>query len=244
MNNRFCFIAPMYNASKTLPKMLYSLYGQSYDNWRLILIDDVSDPVELSSCKDWINRFDSMCHGKVHLICNTEKKWEVENVLQGMALTDDTDVIARIDSDDFLCDLDALRVIDLVYEQTGCDALWTAHRWFDDEHFTDHNISATMPDGADPYKFPWVSSHMKSWRAALSKGINDLNYRGEDGKYIKRCGDQAIYLPVLHRSKKRIYLPRVMYSYRCNLSPETFQTEDAKFQKREGEFLRSRGFIS
>jgi glycosyltransferase involved in cell wall biosynthesis len=243
-DNHFVFIAPMHNASRTLSKMLHSLYGQSYDNWNLILIDDVSNPIERASCSDWLERFDSINHGKVHTIWNAKKKWEVENVLQGISLcNNDDDILARIDADDFLCDLDTLRVINLVYQQTNCDALWTAHRWFDDVRYTDNNISGHLPDNADPYVHPWVTSHLKTWRASLSKGVNDMNYRGEDGNYIRRAGDQAIFLPVLKRAKKRIYLPRVMYAYRCDMSPQTFQTEDAKFQKREAEFLRVRGFM-
>jgi len=153
------------------------------------------------------------------------------------------DIICRLDADDFLCDLDALRIINDVYKQTGCDCLWTAHRWFDDRQVTMQNISGPLPPGADPYKTPWCSSHFKTFRKHLLNGVKDGNFRGKDGEYFKRIGDQALMLPALKNSKKYFYLPLVTYSYRCDMSPETFQTADAKFQHDEAVFLRQRGYI-
>ena len=75
--------------------------------------------------------------------------------------------------------------------------------------------------------------------------MKDENFRGEDGEYFKRIGDQTIYLPVLHQSAGNWhYEPIVAYHYTIDMKPQTFQSDDAKFQKNEGEFLRARGFIS
>lgn len=238
-DNRFVFVAPMYNAEATLPQMLYSLYGQSYPNWRLVLIDDVSDPVQVASAKDWLARFDHLNTGKVTAIWNTEKKWEVANVLTGINLCEDNDIVCRIDADDWLTELDALKYLNALYNQTGAEALWTAHRWA----FTDKNISAPMPQGVDVYQYPWVSSHLKTFRKYLLNGVKDENYRGEDGEYIRRAGDQAIYLPALHNTQRRGFVPRCMYHYTIKDVPETYQTPDARFQRDEALFLRARGYV-
>lgn len=243
--NRFVFVAPMYNASTTLPRMLHSLAGQSYENWKLVLIDDVSSDEHWTSSSKTLDQFDHMLglgpsgDDYINFTRNSEKKWEVANVLAGIEQCDDDDIVCRIDADDWLCELDALAMIDQVYRQTNCDLLWTAHRW----GFSDKNISADMAAGADPYKHPWVSSHLKTFRKRLLNHVNDENYRGEDGNYIRRAGDQAIYLPALHNSQKRIFLPRVVYHYTINDVPETYQTPDARFQRDEALFLRSRGFV-
>jgi len=238
-DNRFVFVAPMYNAEATLPQMLYSLYGQSYPNWRLILIDDVSDFAHVASAKDWLERFDNINSGKVTAIWNTEKKWEVANVLTGIAQCEDNDIICRIDADDWLTEIDALAYLNALYKQTGSEALWTAHRWA----FTDKNISGPMTPGADVYKHPWVSSHLKTFRKYLLNNVKDENYRGEDGEYIRRAGDQAIYLPVLHNTQRRGFVPRCMYHYTIKDVPETYQTPDALFQRDEAVFLRQRGYV-
>ena len=242
-DNAFVFVAPMYNAEATLPQMLHSLYGQSYTNWRLILIDDVSDPILRAGAKDWLARFDNLNAGKVTTIWNTAKLWETANVLRGISLCGDDEIVCRIDADDFLCDLDALWVIDQTYKQTGCDCLWTNHRWFDSERVTSHNLSGPLPDGVDPYQIEWRTSHLKTFRKRLINGINDQNFRGEDGEYVRRAGDQALYLPILHEAKRRVHLPMVTYAYRCDMRPQTFQTDDARFQRDEALYLRQRGFV-
>ena len=100
-----------------------------------------------------------------------------------------------------------------------------------------------MSPDSNPYLHPWVSSHLKTFRKFLISGVSDQNFRGEDGEYIRRAGDQAIYLPALYKTQKRIFLPRVMYHYTINDVPETYTTEDAKFQREEAEYLRARGFV-
>ena len=238
--NRFVFVAPMFNASDTLPQMLHSLCGQSYENWRLILLDDVSSDEHWARASRTLDAFDKLeGKGRIDFVRNTEKKWEVANVLHGLTFCAPDDIVCRIDADDWLTDLDALAMLNAVYTNTGCDILWTAHRW----GYSDKNISAPMLDSADPYKHPWVSSHLKTFRKSLLNGVNDQNFRGEDGNYIRRAGDQAIYLPALHNSRKRVFLPRVMYHYTINDVPETYQTDDARFQRDEALFLRSRGYV-
>ena len=261
-DNRFVFVAPMYNASSTLAQLLFSLYGQSYSNWRLILIDDVSNPDELEKERRIFRRFNALGSEpydpmkvqediyipiradreegeRVTLLINTEKKWEVANVLQGISMCEDNDIVCRIDADDWLTEIDALAYLNALYKQTGSEALWTAHRW----GFTDKNISGPMPQGVDVYQYPWVSSHLKTFRKYLLNNVKDENFRGEDGNYIRRAGDQAIYLPALHNTQRRGFVPRCMYHYTIKDVPETYQTPDARFQRDEALALRARGYI-
>lgn len=239
--NRFVFVAPMYNASAYVGRMLHSICGQSYENWKVVLIDDVSSNEERQAEAEIITQFQRMkgCEGKIELLWNNDKLWEVANVLQGIDRCEEDDIVCRIDADDWLTDLDALMMIDAKYRTTGCDVLWTAHRW----SYSDRNISAAMPPNADPYKYPWVSSHLKTFRKRLITNVPDENFRGPDGNYIRRAGDQCLYLPVLHKSQHKEYLPRCTYHYTINDVPATYQTDDAKFQKSEADFIRQRGYV-
>lgn len=248
MNNRFVFIVPMFNATATLPRMLHSICAQSYEDWRVILIDDMSDHAEVLAENKIVFGFQELlgrCGSnstKVEAVWNMDgrgKRWEVDNVLHGISMCKDDDIVCRIDADDWLIDSDALTIIDSAYQESDCDVLWTSHRW----GFSDKNISGPLPNGADPYRHPWVTSHLKTFRKKLLNDVNDNNYRGQDGKYIRRAGDQAIYLPALYRSKKHMYLPRSMYHYNIKDVPATYQTDDARFQRDEALFLRSRGFV-
>lgn len=166
-DNHFAFIAPMYNASKYVGQMLSSLVAQSYSNWSLILIDDISSDEERKASTSIISAYQNLLQdqrNKITVVWNHEngrgKQWEVSNVLYGISKCNDDDIICRIDADDWLTDTDALTIINEAYKQTSCDVLWTAHRW----GFSDTNISAPMPPSANPYKYPWVSSHLKTFR--------------------------------------------------------------------------------
>ncbi len=237
--NRFVFIMPAFNAEKTIARSILSVWFQTYANWKIIIRDDMSTDSTYETVLN-LRKHLMLDENKISIKRNVEKKWEVGNILDMLKETESNDIICRLDADDWLCDCDSLTIIDGAYKQLGVDVLWTNHRW----GFNFHNISAELPKEANPYDHPWVSSHLKTFRKKLIENVDDKNFRGEDGEYFKRIGDQAIYLPVLHRSAGNwFHLPLVTYHYTIDISPETFQTEDAKFQKSEGEYLRARGFL-
>lgn len=237
MGNRFAFVIPVFNARETIQQMLLSVVAQSYPNWIMVIRDDMST----DGTPDIITRTANVLgiSDRIHLTVNTEKMWEVRNVLEALKLCEEDDIVCRLDGDDWLCDLDALAIINHRYETLNLDVLWTAHRW----SYTNQNISGPLPLAADPYRHPWVSSHLKTFRKSLITDVDDQNFRAQDGEYFKRIGDQAIYLPVLHKASRWHYEPIVAYHYTIDMKSETFQTDDAKFQRSEAEYLRRRGFI-
>ena len=249
-SKRFCVIAPTYNAEKTARQAILSLAAQSYQNWKLIVIDDVSTDdtrrtiLQLSHALG-LYRYGSDDTNKVQLISNEKKKWEIENTLIGLSMCNDDDIIVRLDMDDYLINTTVFEQLARIYDENPeVDAIWTNHMWFSEKDgLTNTNISAPMARGVDPYRHPWVSSHMKTWRKHVSNGVSDANYRGEDGKYFTRIGDQAFYLPVLKLARNVGHFAITAYAYRCDQSKETFCTDDAKHQAAEAQFLRKRGFL-
>lgn len=252
MDNRFVFIAPVYNAANTLEQMIASVVSQSYRNWRIVLIDDMSDEVNRDKQRWIVRRYKDLLNdgpgmnARIVYHENTRKEWEVANVLYGMlqycntGINHGDDIICRIDGDDWLVDNDILHIINARYEQKDLKCLWTAHRW----GFSDMNISSKMDSCQDPHSYPWVSSHLKTFRRSLLDNVPVENFLGKDGTYIKRAGDQAIYLPALHNANGHWWFePRAAYHYSIDIRPETFQSEDAKFQKEEAEFIRNRGYV-
>lgn len=238
-DNRFVFIMPAFNAEETIGRTLVSVWSQTYPDWKIIIKDDMSTDGTCQVVKNFKNSF-GISDDQISLTSNTEKKWEVRNILESLEDCKPNDIVCRLDGDDWLCDSDALTIIDHRYRTTGCNVLWTKHRWA----FSDQNISEALPRYADPYKHPWVSSHFKTFRKSVIDGVSDENFRGEDGEYFKRIGDQAIYLPVLHQSAGNWHFePIVAYHYTIDTRDHTFHTDDAKFQKAEAEYLRRRGFI-
>jgi len=235
--SRFVFVVPAFNAQKTISQTLISVLAQTHSDWKIIIRDDMSSDETVKVSQNFRDYF--QLGDKIEVHPNVTKKWEVQNVLEMIQQCKSDDIICRLDADDWLTDTDILTILNHKYDNEGFDAVWTAHRW----GFTGMNISGPLPDDANVYEHPWVSSHFKTFRKSLIDSVDDQNFRGEDGNYFKRIGDQAIYLPALHLAKKRQFLPIVAYHYTIDIQPSTFQTDDAKFQKNEAEFLRQRGFI-
>lgn len=238
--NKFAFVIPMRNAHATIGQMLRSLIAQTHDGWRAIIIDDASDATSIVQAEAEIARAAGyLGDDRITLIKNDKRMWEVANVIAGIALCSADEIVCRLDADDWLVDCDVLSIISSCYDADRCDALWTMHRW----NFTSMNISAALPDGADPYVHPWVSSHLKTWRASISHSVNPKNYVNDAGELFRRAGDQAIYLPVLKLARRKVFLPLVAYHYSIDMSSSTFRSEDALFQRSEAELIRRRGFI-
>ncbi len=235
--SRFVFVVPAYNAEKTICQTLMSVVAQTHRDWKVIVRDDMSTDKTVEIANDFKNAFG--LQDMLEIQVNNEKKWEVRNVLEMIYQCQDDDIICRLDADDWLTDLDVLTILNHRYDNEGVDAAWTAHRWA----FSHQNISGHLPDDANVYEHPWVTSHFKTFRKCLINSVCDENFRNTDGEYFKRIGDQAIYLPVLHLAKKRHFEPIVAYHYTIDMKPETFQTDDARYQQQEALFLRKRGFV-
>ena len=72
MGNKFVFVIPIYNCQDDIHKTLYSLMSQSYDNWRAILINDISTDRTLDRIGETINN--SLFYDKFTVIDNEEKQ--------------------------------------------------------------------------------------------------------------------------------------------------------------------------
>jgi hypothetical protein len=107
------------------------------------------------------------------------------------------------------------------------------------------NISGHMPDGVDPYAWPWVSSHLRTFRKALIDRISDENFKDTRGQWFKRGYDQALMLPVLKVASRRVFLPEVCYQYNINTSsiPAGERNWAERDQISTVNIVRSRGFL-
>lgn len=239
----FAFVIPTRNSVNTLKQAVASMAFQSYGRWRAVVVDDCSTDGTADFLVQTVDAFG--VRDKFTVIRNTERKWEIANTLIALSEVSPDEIVCRLDLDDYLCDLNALEITAKAYEHfKNVDVVYSKHRWFDEERLTNFNISAQLPPGADPYVHPWVTSHFKTFRRSLLNGVSDENFRGQDGEYFKRIGDQAFMLPALKNARDWLFLEYPFYAYRCSLKQETFQTDDAKFQAQEAEFLRRRGYVT
>lgn len=247
MKNKFVFVIPYYNCKEDIEKTIFSMLSQSYDNWRAILINDLSTDGTDLLVKETCNSLPEILKRKFLLVNNKEKHGEVRNTLESIKSIDDREIVCRLDGGDWLTENDLLYILDQVYQDENVAVAWTAHRW----SYTTQNISGplNLRNNQTVYQHPWVSSHLKTFRCGQLKKVPDKNFRDETGDYIMIACDQAIFLPMMHLSliegKKLQFVPVVGYHYNIDLSNKNlFLSERSIRQKMSAETIRSRGFIS
>lgn len=239
---KFKVITPAYNCKNEILSTILSVVGQTYKNWSMIVLDDMST----DGTGEFVNKLSKQfgCESKIKVKKRKEKYGEVRNTVEEVGLLDDSDVVIRLDAGDFITDLGCFQFLDAIYKEYNPAVLWTAHRWA----FTDQNISGPINNEVSLYEQPWRSSHLKTFRVKDFRNLNLKNFLDDDDNWIMIACDQAIFLPMMERARIKnrplIFFPRVMYHYNINLKdPELFTKDRSLQQKQSAEWLRHRGYI-
>jgi glycosyltransferase involved in cell wall biosynthesis len=226
------FVIPCFNAAPNLQSLLASLQMQNDATWRAIFIDDMST--------DGTYEFlSNVSDDRVSVIKNDVKKFALRNIVETIRTSiKSNSIIAIIDGDDELCNKCTVQLVKEAHTQPGM-VVWTGHRW----DTNGMNISRSMPDVMNPYQYPWVSSHLKTFDASLLDGISDENFKDHKGMWFERGYDQALFLPLIWKSTKRFYLPEICYLYKINSCSIQDRDWSEKKQHQTVNFVRARGFI-
>ena len=228
----------MFNASNHLEELIQSVKEQTSSDWEHIIIDDMSTDDSYEKALSLTSGDD-----RFRVIKNKDKKWALRNVV-GVAReyqNRDDVVIANLDADDCLCNQSTVDLIISNYNNYFLNAAWTSHTW----DINGLNISQNFPSQkVDPYDYPWVSSHLKTWRASVMRKICDKNFKNLNDEWFIRGYDQALFLPVLHVAKNFKHIDEVCYLYRINSKSIKVRDWNEKSQMDTVRLVRSRGFIA
>ena len=232
----FKALIPVYNSELKVKKTISSVASQNHDDFSCDILDDCSDDGTWSQINHYIKPFD-----RFNLYKNEERYWALRNIVEWchhLKRTHDEDmVIGILDGDDYLTDNSAITKIMRCYEREGCDVLWTNYHT---PFAPASGFSKFIPSGVDVYRFPWSSSHLKTFKLSALAKINIDNFKDESGDYFKRCYDQALMLPLLHSTQNWYFLDQRMYYYGVN--PETtFNTIELQAQIEHK--IRTRGYL-
>lgn len=242
----FVFVVPYFNTGNDIEKTILSMLSQSIDNWRAVLIDDVSTDDTPTLVRELVDSLPTKFKNKFTLVSNREKHGEVRNTLKAIENIDDKDVVCRLDGGDWLTENDLLYALENAYSDERVSVAWTAHRW----GYTSHNISGPMNLKKDQtvYQHQWVSSHLKTFKCGQLKRVPERNFRDEDGNFIMIACDQAVFLPMMHLSllegKIVTFVPVIGYHYNIDVNkPGLFTSDRSLKQKQSAEMIRARGYL-
>ena len=243
---QFVFLIPAYNCKDTIKQTMMSMFAQSYDDWRAVFIDDVSTDNTGEYILELAKKFGY--EKRITVTRREEKYGEVRNTIEELKFIAPQEIVVRLDGGDWLTENDTLAILSEIYKDKEVDVCWTAQRWA----FTNYNISGNIKLETYGYKtvyeHPWVSSHLKTFRASALKKVCDKNFFDDEGNWIMIACDQAVFLPMMHlatkENRKLVFLPLVCYHYNIDLSKPDLFTEDRSIkQKNSAEWIRSRGYV-
>src|SRR6056300_416102 len=212
MRKNITFVSPTYNSSFQLKELYESLKEQTNKNWNWVILNDMSTDDTYKIAKE-IESSDEL--ERITVVNHEEKKYALRGICEYLSYYSDfsEQIIAIVDGDDALCNENTVDIILKEYnDNKDLDALWTAHTW----DINGMNISTEIPGNINPYHYPWVSSHLKTFKVNTFKKIHEDNFKDLDGNWFERGYDQALYLPILHVAKERKYLNEICYLYRLN----------------------------
>ena len=202
-------VSCFWNVEKYISDCINSVTSQKLTEFKMFLIDDVSDDNTVKIIKDLIKNDDRFI-----LIENKEKKFKLKNLddlLMDDEKFDDEDIIVELDGDDKLFNQDSISIINNLYIQDK--SLWITNGSFIYSNgqfgFSDKVNPNTIRN--DVFRF----SHLRTWKVHLWRNIDEESFLDNDGTYFKSAADVAYSLPMVEMSGDKHYkfISDILYVY-------------------------------
>jgi glycosyltransferase involved in cell wall biosynthesis len=235
----FVVITPSFNNSKWCEKNLASVFEQTYDNYRLIYIDDCSTDGTADKVQEIIGRWGK--GDKVQLIRNETNKGAMENLYHAIHSCSDQEIVVCLDGDDWLAHDKVLERLNEFYANPD---VWLAYGGY--REYPSYNkgvYSKQLPARViNKNKFrehPWSTSHIRTFYAGLFKQIK-LQDLFKDGKCVETAYDIAMMMPMLEMAGKKIfYIKKDIFYIYNHANPLNDDLNRARDQVATQEYIRA-----
>jgi len=197
--NKFIILTAAYKVSRWIGMYVNMLKFQSYKNFEVYFVDDASPD-------NTIGRLIEEIAGdtRFHIFKNEFNAGSpLENIVKAFDYANpaDEDIIVNIDGDDWLASVFVLQYLNSVYNNTQCWLTYGNYQMYPSGQLGGH-ASLSIPNevsDANAYKqYPFVSSHLRTYKAGLFKKVdrNDL-LDPRTGKIYTEASDLALMFPML-----------------------------------------------
>lgn len=220
-------IVPSYKNATWYKKNLDSIFSQTYQNYRVIYVDDASPDQTGQLVEEYI-----IAHGledKVTLKINTVNRGALENIYYMVHSCDDDEIIVSLDGDDWFAHEHVLDILNKAYQD---EQVWLTYGNYTHPWGGRSCCAAIDKDliVRNAYREkPLIASHLRTFYAWLFKKIRkeDLLY---EGKFFPMTWDWAMMFPMLEMSGGRFkFIEDVLYIYNTD-NPINDCKKDESFQ--------------
>jgi len=203
--NKFTIIVPSFNNEEWIETNLASILNQTYENYRVIYIDDASTDETYSTV---CNIVGDLSNWKV--IRNEENKGAAYNYIEYIKtlFPDDNEILVHLDGDDWFYDEHVLENLNKFYNEKDCWMTYGDFVCYDGLGVSESFPQGTSyPDFIHKYKLyrrdTWRASHLRTYKYFLWKFIDTDDLKSKiDGRYFWHASDLAWAFPCLEMCPK------------------------------------------
>lgn len=224
----FVIITASYNNKDWYQRNLDSIFSQTYDNWRLIYINDFSTDGTGEFVQEYVQA--RGMQRKVIQLNNRRRRGHLANQYNAIHMCAKNEIIVIVDGDDWFAHTNVLSYLNYVYEHEN--VLMTYGQFW----YLKRNTKGVCKQVPEPViednsirEFPsWVLSHLRTFYAGLFQMIKleDLLYQGN---YYPMGADIATMYPMFEMAAERArFIPDILYVYNDANQLSFFQTQENK----------------
>jgi len=212
---QFVIVVPSYCNSACYKKNLDSIFTQSYDNYRVIYIDDASPDHTGALVEEYIQQ-----HGldtKVTLIRNEKNRGALANIYEAVCSCDPNEVVVNMDGDDWFAHRDVLAQLNEVYGERN---VWLTYGQF--VYYPSYKIGLGEEIPKEVVEentfrtYTRGTTALRTFYAGLFQQIK-IEDLLSDGDFFQAGYDLAIMIPMLEMAGRHIrFMPHVSYIYNFN----------------------------
>jgi glycosyltransferase involved in cell wall biosynthesis len=210
----FVIVVASYNNEKWVEKNLQSCLLQTYPFWSCVYVNDNSS----DKTGDKVEQF-VQSHGleqRFRIIHTNERGCPLKSHSTAIQMCDPKKVIVCLDGDDWFANDRVLEVVAKAYEDPKVWLTYGNYKSTDTSSLK--SCCETLPKRvlkrALFRSHRWVTSHLKTFYAALFQKINkdDLYYKDQ---FYPMAGDMAMMMPMLEMASQGHirFIPEVLYIY-------------------------------
>jgi len=238
-NNFFSITINTFNHENWIENCLLSCLEQNYDNFEVIVIDDISSDRTFEICKEVQRGFPD----RLIAIQNKEKIYsQVRNILESTRLSRPGSIVISADGDDRLKNKQVLNNLNSVYNSGD---VWMTYGSY--EEFPYRDVSFNYYAYPEPIifgnffrEYRWMASHLRTFKRELFLKINEDDFKFTNGEWLDVTGDQAFMLPMLEMSSERSrFISDVLYVYNV-ANPTRDGATKVKRQEEVARYIRSK----
>lgn len=204
----FVLIVPSFNNQEWVKNNLHSIFGQKYDNYRVIYIDDASDDATLSQVQSYVAMH--QLEHRIEIMHNEFNKGACENVYRAVHSCSDEEIAIIIDGDDWLAHDRVLIRLNEIYADPEIWMTYGSYIEYPNYSYTVANFSRELPKRIIKSnairsfsRKHWCLSHLRTFYVSLYKKIQqkDLLF---DGNFYDASQDLAFMIPMVEMAGSHV----------------------------------------